>query len=395
MDKLDCVVQDYAWGDLAAIPKLLGVEPTGAPQAELWMGAHPKAPSTLPRGETLTDAIAADASSMLGSSVAERFGQLPYLFKVLSAGQPLSIQAHPSLAQAAAGFERENNAGIDVGAPNRTYRDANHKPEIICAITPFVAKCGFRPLAATRRLFDLFLGDSVSQLQERLAADGSDADVLAATLAWLLQLGERDAQALVAEVVASAQAARDDEFEPDLSWTPKIEEFFPGDIGVVVALLLNHVVLEPGDAVFLEAGNLHAYLSGTGMELMANSDNVVRGGLTPKHIDVDELLSVVDCTPIDAPVQRADSPVFTFEAAVPEFALTRYELTPTSDQTVRSTSADILIVASGSATVRSTDTDLELRQGEVAFIPAADSPYELAGDGTVFRAAVGDLSIGA
>ncbi len=394
MDKLDCVVQDYAWGDLTAIPELLGVEPSGVPQAELWMGAHPKAPSLLSDGQTLTDAIAADPASILGPDVAERFGQLPYLFKVLSAGQPLSIQAHPSLSQAAAGFVRENEAGIDVGAPDRTYRDANHKPEIICAITPFVAKCGFRPLGATRRLFSLLEGDPVSQLRAKLAADGSDAEVLAATLAWLLQLTEPEAQALVAEVVTAAATTHDHEFEPDLTWTPKIEGFFPGDIGVVVALLLNHVVLEPGDAVFLEAGNLHAYLSGTGMELMANSDNVVRGGLTPKHIDVDELLSVVDCTPIDPPVQRANGSAYTFEAAVPEFALSRHEIRDAAPQTITSTSADIVIVSQGSATVQTADASIELAQGEVAFVPATHAPYELVGVGTVFRATVGDLTIG-
>ena len=393
MEKLECVVQDYAWGDPESIPALLGRPATGEPQAEMWMGAHPKAPSTLD-GQSLTDVIAADPTAVLGADIADRFGQLPFLFKVLAAGQPLSVQAHPSLEQARVGFAREDALGIDIGAPERTYRDANHKPELICAITPFVGKCGFRPLAEAR---DLFATLQIETMVERLAiggADSTDADVHAATLAWLLRLTTDESTALVQSVVASAAATSSDVFADELEWTGIINGFFPDDIGVVVVLLLNHIVLEPGDAVFLDAGNLHAYLRGTGMELMANSDNVVRGGCTPKNIDVEELLSVVDCTPTDPPVQRASGKKHTFDSPVDEFSLTRYQLSADAEK-VEPISAEIIIVESGTATLETMETlatpsqALTLEQGEVGFVSASDGAYILSGTGTTFRASVG------
>ena len=384
MDKLESVVQNYAWGDPESIPALLGRAATGEPQAELWMGAHPIAPSMI-GDQSLTDVIASHPAEALGDHVAERFGQLPFLFKVLAAAQPLSIQAHPSLSQAQAGFAREDELGIDLGAPDRTYRDTNHKPELICAITPFVAKCGFRPLAEARELFGLLEADAVT---EQLGADGPDGDVLAAVLAWLLRLPKADSATLVRGVVEAAATAEATTFADELEWTGIINGYFPDDIGVVVALLLNHLVLEPGDAVFLDAGNLHAYLRGTGMELMANSDNVVRGGCTPKHIDVEELLQVVDCTPIDPPVQRVSGAAHTFDSPVPEFQLSRYEL-PAGASALEPRSAEIVFVESGSATLTTGDESLTLAQGEVGFVRANDGPYRLDGDGVVFRASVG------
>lgn len=384
MEKLECVVQDYAWGDFESIPALLGTRPTGEPQAELWMGAHPKAPSILD-GKRLTDVIASAPEAALGGAIAERFGQLPFLFKVLAAAQPLSIQAHPSLTQAQAGFERENGLGIDLGAPNRTYRDDNHKPELICAITPFVAKCGFRPLAEAQELFALL---DIPMMVEHLTADGADRDVLASTLAWLLRLPASESASLVRSVVEASASTTNAAFADELEWTGIINQFFPDDVGVVVALLLNHIVLEPGEAVFLAAGNLHAYLRGTGMELMANSDNVVRGGCTPKHIDVEELLEVVDCTPIDPPVQRVDGVVHTFDSPVEEFSLSRYVLSSAAAD-ISPISAEIIFVESGTATLTTSEESMTLKQGEVGFISVADGPYDLSGAGVAFRASVG------
>lgn len=379
-------VQEYAWGDIQAIPTILGVEPNGEPQAELWMGAHPKAPSQLPSGQTLDQAIAADPKGHLGPAVNERFGQLPFLFKILAAGKPLSIQSHPSLAQAQAGFERENHAGVALDSPVRTYRDANHKPEMICALTPFVGKCGFQDLDATRRLFARLDDNNLDPVRERLAASGPDADVLADTLAWLLRLPPVDAAKIAAATVAAAEAADDRRgFEAELEWTAKINQHFPNDIGLVVALLLNHVVLRPGEAFFLRAGNLHAYLQGVGVELMANSDNVVRGGLTPKNIDVEELLSVVDCTPIDPPVQVPGGSVHTFDAPVPEFSLTRIELGLETVSFIP-TGPEIVLVVEGNASATTSSETLAIRQGGVVFVSPNDGPYTLKGSGLAFRA---------
>ncbi len=401
MNKLDCVVQSYAWGDTDSIPSILGLAPTGEPQAELWMGAHPVAPSLL-NGIPLNEVVAATPETLLGADITDEFGQLPYLFKVLAAAQPLSIQAHPSLEQAKVGFAREDAAGIERTAANRTYRDANHKPELICALTPFVAKCGFRNLAETRDLFDLLTAtlssdaasglpdlQLLSDMHQQLNGSGSDAEILSATLAWLLRLPSDSATNLVSTVVdAAAALPAGSKFDDEALWTDRINSFFPGDIGVVVALLLNHLVLEPGEAVFLAAGNLHAYLQGTGMELMANSDNVVRGGCTPKHIDVEELLAVVDCTPIDPPIQRATSGAHTFESPVREFSLSRYE--PTAEaSSITPASAEILMTTAGTATIANANETIDLAQGEVAFIAASDGPYELTGNGTVFRATIG------
>ena len=262
-------------------------------------------------------------------------------------------------------------------------------PELICALTPFVAKCGFRSLGLTRQLFSGLDHLTVEPLRELLARDSPDSEVLAGVLAWLLRLNAGEATELVESVVRAAAVDPDPRFAPDLEWTNKINDFFPGDIGVVVALLLNHIVLEPGQAVFLAAGNLHVYLQGVGMELMANSDNVVRGGLTPKHIDVEELLRVVDCTPIDPPIQQAESPAHQFDSPVPEFSLTRLLLDPSTEHAVEPTSAEILIATDGVATLSNQTQMLSLNRGEVAFIGANDGPYKVTGRGTVFRAAVG------
>ncbi len=285
MERLTCTVQEYAWGDTESIPHLLGREPDGRPKAELWMGAHPRASSVCADGTPLVDRISGDPNTALGCELAERFGQLPFLFKILAAGEPLSIQSHPTLEQAVAGFNRENEEGIPLDAPHRVYRDANHKPELIAALTPFHAKCGFRPLWESRQLFSQLVSAGeqavLQPLVEILFDSGDPATVYKNALAHILA-AERDEEAIAAATVRAAQElgylSAADPFRTELEWTERIASSFPGDSGVTVALMLNHVVLEPGQAVFLEAGNLHAYLSGVGMELMANSDNVVARG---------------------------------------------------------------------------------------------------------------------
>ncbi|MDX1734123.1 MAG: mannose-6-phosphate isomerase, class I, partial [Halioglobus sp.] len=267
--RLENSIKDYAWGDARRLPELFGLEnPDGAPQAEIWMGAHPADPSRVRvDGElqALDGLIASDPGRILGADVAARFdGRLPFLFKVLNAGQPLSIQLHPDKATAEAGFARENEAGIPLDASHRNYADPNHKPELICALTPFRALCGFRPyeeICAALTLLDApQLDDALQRLRDE---PGSDA--LKALCLTLLDLGQNDVSALLEIALQRAvEVEREDFNELCL-----LHEYYPGDRGVLFALLLNRVELQPGEALFLGAGNVHSYLGGVGLEIMA------------------------------------------------------------------------------------------------------------------------------
>ncbi len=427
MFKIKGQVQDNAWGDPEAIPRIVGYEPSGDPQAEYWLGAHPKAPSEIVDergsdvgpGESLDKLIAADPVAALGSATAERFGQLPFLLKILAAGKPLSIQAHPSLEQARAGFARENEAGLGLLAPNRSYRDPNHKPEMICALTPFEAKCGLRPVAELSALLALFESGPVKQWGAVVSrsVESGEAVALAESVEWLLSLDPDAASDLIEALVTETRHLIDDagaeagRFFAELTWTVEIAESFPGDIGIAVALMLNHLTLQPGEAMYLGAGNLHAYLSGVGIELMANSDNVLRGGLTAKHIDVDELLSVVSYEPMRPPVQRPDSQNHTFETPIPEFSLTRIvgpgfrpEDGPPDepvDIDVELDGPEIVLVTDGSTRLKATGQQdveacgaLEVAAvgGEAVFVPHAHGRYRLTIDSprtVVWRATTG------
>lgn len=262
MQRVEGVVQHYPWGDPAFIPELLGLEPDGRPWAELWLGTHPNGPSTLDDGTPLADVT----------------GELPYLLKVLVAAQPLSLQTHPNADQAIDGFAR--------GA----YPDSNPKPELLCALSPFVALCGIRPVDATLGLLHDIGADDLARL---VAADGPGAALHA------LYRNDVDPRPTIAACAHSTRL--------EAEWVRRLDAMYPAEASVAATLLLNLVVLEPGDAVRLDAGNLHAYLHGAGIELMGASDNVIRGGLTVKHVDVDELLDVVDPAPLVEPVLPAGS----------------------------------------------------------------------------------------
>ncbi|HXR43877.1 MAG TPA: mannose-6-phosphate isomerase, class I, partial [Pseudolysinimonas sp.] len=278
--------RDYAWGSTTAIPALLGTAASGGPEAELWLGDHPGSPARLVgRPGTLRDVEAAP---------------LPFLLKVLAAAQPLSLQAHPDAAQARAGFAAEEAAGIPRDAPERNYRDASHKPELIYALRDgFRALSGFRPVEQTRTLLEPVAGDArIAPLLERLVDDGSLREVFS----WLISRGD-GVDELVAAIVESSAVA------DDVSWDTvrRLSDAYPGDPGIAISLLLHTIVLKRGEALYLRAGNVHAYLEGVGVELMASSDNVLRGGLTVKHVDVPELLNVLDFTPLPVPYLRAVS----------------------------------------------------------------------------------------
>jgi mannose-6-phosphate isomerase len=379
---LSNVPRDYAWGSRTLIAELQGREPSGAPEAEVWFGDHAGAPSVVGDGSGRTlDRWLADEGAATGAPA-----RLPFLLKLLAAGAPLSIQVHPSKVEAEAGYAREHAAGVPVDAGHRNYRDDNHKPELIVALSErFEALAGLRDRDESLRLLGV-LGDApgVTELAARLA-EGEPAAALRATLAWLLS-GATPAQ--IDGIAAAARAARDARFDGELALVARLADAYPGDPGVVVALLMNRVVLAAGEAVFVGAGVLHAYVAGLGVELMAASDNVLRGGLTPKHVDVDELLAIVDTTPGPAPVlaPEAVAPgVDRFDGGIPDFALTRVRLDG-GRIAVPLPGTAIVLATAGSVRVHVTGADAVLAPGQAILATPDETSIALSGDGVAFVA---------
>ncbi|MEU9354796.1 mannose-6-phosphate isomerase, class I [Streptomyces griseoloalbus] len=381
MDRLDNTIRPYAWGSTTAIPRLLGTEPTGEPQAEMWMGAHPGAPSRTDRG-TLVEVIDADPEKELGPDSVARFGpRLPFLLKLLAAGAPLSLQVHPDLTQAKEGYADEERRGVPVTAPHRNYKDANHKPELICALTEFDGLCGFRDPLRAADLLDGLGVDSLKPYVDLLHAHPEEAALREVLTAVLTADPEE-----MAHTVTEAAAACD---RLGGAYAPyaDIAHHYPGDPGVIAAMLLNHVRLQPGEALFLGAGVPHAYLDGLGVEIMANSDNVLRCGLTPKHVDVPELLRIVRFEAGDPGVLRPEAGPDgeeVYETPIDEFRLSRYVLpegAATHDLTLPT--PQILLCTAGS--VRAGDH--ELSPGRSVFVPAGEKA-DVSGTGTLFRATV-------
>jgi mannose-6-phosphate isomerase len=397
MDRLVNTVRPYAWGSTTAIPGLLGSEPTGEPQAELWMGAHPGAPSHLNRGSglvPLNEVIDADPLAELGGAVVERFGpRLPFLFKILAAGAPLSLQVHPDLTQAKAGFEDEEARNIPVDAPYRNYKDANHKPEMLCALVPFDGLCGFRRPSEAADLFERLGVDGLKPYVDILRAE-PESEALREVLVSVLTT-DRDA---MAETVAQATEAAErlgtegGRFAHSYTAYAKVAHSFPGDPGIIAAMLLNYLRLQPGEALYLGAGVPHAYLDGLGVELMANSDNVLRCGLTPKHVDVPELLRIVRFESSEPAVlrpQASEDGEEVYDAPIDEFRLSRYLFKPgEAPRALDGQTPQILLCTAGTARLTSKDgPEIDLAQGESAYVPVGEQ-VEANGDGTLFRATV-------
>ncbi|MYR62785.1 mannose-6-phosphate isomerase, class I [Streptomyces sp. SID625] len=381
MDRLDNTIRPYAWGSTTAIPHLLGVEPSGEPQAEMWMGAHPGAPSRTGRG-TLSAVIDADPERELGAGAVTRFGpRLPFLLKLLAAGAPLSLQVHPDLDQAREGYADEERRGVPADAPQRNYKDANHKPELICALTEFDGLCGFRVPAEAAALLAALDVDSLKPYVDLLRARPEEA-ALREVLTAILTADPEEVARTVGEA-ATACARLGGDHAPYAG----IAHHHPGDPGVLAAMLLNHVRLQPGEALFLGAGIPHAYLNGLGVEIMANSDNVLRCGLTPKHVDVPELLRIVRFEAADPGVLRPEAAPDgeeVYETPIDEFRLSRYVLpegAPAHDLTLAT--PQILLCTAGS--VRAGEE--ELTPGQSVFVPAGEKA-EVSGAGTLFRATV-------
>ena len=391
--KMKNTIQTYAWGSYSAIPQLLGQAfPSSKPQAELWIGAHPKAPSLLwfqGRWQALDQLISQYPDALLGRTVVNRFGtQLPFLLKILAAEQPLSIQAHPDKAQAKAGFLRENDEGIDLSAAHRNYRDPQHKPECLCALTPFEGLCGFRSLSDMMSLMGSVWPMQYNNLMTALTKEGTQS-----FFEQIMNLPPKTSLELVSGSVDKASASID--INPAFSWMVRLNELFPGDIGVLAPLFLNMIKLQPEEAIFLPARQLHGYLNGVGVEVMANSDNVLRGGLTPKHIDVPELLRVLDFTPHKPDILTAEgngSAGCIFPSKVEEFELSILHTQDGRSDTLNleSDSVCILLCTRGSAVLRyhRNEKVAAVRTGESLLIPAALTDCALSGKATIFRATV-------
>lgn len=373
-------IRPYAWGSRTVIAELQGrPAPTEAPEAELWLGAHPGDPSTVAAAAgpvSLATLIADDPTTQLGDQVAAQFGpRLPYLLKVLAADEPLSLQAHPDPDYAREAWARQQ---ADPSLP-KNYTDAHHKPEMLVALTPFEALCGFRAPSAAADDLEAMDIPALAPVVKALR----NADLRAAVetlLSW-----PADDRATLIDAVVTADTSR---LATDLA------AHYPGDPGVLVALLLNHVRLQPGEAIWMPAGNLHAYLRGSGIELMAASDNVLRGGLTPKRVDVTELLKVLRFEVLDDPILPATEVapgILTWDVPVPDFVLYRLTLDGTRPPTeVPAAGPRIVLAVAGDLFVgQAVDgTPVELSAGSAAYAPAGAGRIKLAGDGTAFVAAV-------
>jgi len=390
-------IQPYAWGSTTSISELLGVpNPGGQPQAELWMGAHPMAPSQVLVGDAwipLDVLIERDPEAILGPKVAAGFNRrLPFLFKVLAAAAPLSIQAHPDREQAREGFERENRQGMPLHAPQRSYRDPNSKPECICAMTPFWAMCGFRPpgtiLAGLGMLSPRALAVELADFAAQCDAAG-----LRRLFAALLRLDSGRRRQAINEALLNAAQWTDDA----RVWIVSLARHYPDDIGVLSPALMNVIRLEPGQAVFLAAGVLHSYLEGTGIEIMANSDNVVRGGLTSKPVDILELMKLLNFDWQDIQTVRGHSVTpaeKVYQTPAREFSLSMIELRRAEAfQNSATRTVEILLCIDGHARIITEAPDqnvLELSKGASALVPASAPAYRITGPARIFKATVPD-----
>jgi mannose-6-phosphate isomerase len=395
--------RDYDWGSRDAIARLQGRAPSETPEAEVWFGDHPGAPALVAdgSGETLDAWISAHGAE---HGIA---GPLPFLLKLLAAESPLSIQAHPTIEQARAGFEREEAARVPRDAAHRNYRDANHKPEVIVAIDgDFEALAGFRPADELAALLDALDVDDpdVWRLRSALGgadagadgASGGDARAAIATFVGALLSGEVGGAVALISAASTAPAPR---FADDFATLRRIEEAYPGDPGVAVALLMNRIVLAEGEALFVPAGVPHAYLRGLGVEIMAASDNVLRGGLTPKHVDVPELLSVLDARPgrveLLTPVVEAPG-VAVFAPPVSDFSLVRVQRDTTApdasgpETSVALHGPTIALATRGRPTIVGSTTTLTLAPGEACLVTPDEGAVRIGGSGEVFLARSGE-----
>ncbi|PHM52434.1 mannose-6-phosphate isomerase [Xenorhabdus sp. KK7.4] len=383
MLKMTNQIQHYDWGSTTALTDIYGIaNPDNQPMAELWMGAHPKCSSQVADPETgqpiaLNQLIAQDPEKYLGKKVATQFGRLPFLFKVLCAAQPLSIQVHPDKSSAEKGFTRENAAGIPLNSPQRNYKDDNHKPELVYALTPFRAMNAFRPLSEITELLS-YVSNAHPDIQPFIQHPTEQG--LSFLFAQLLNMQGKQ-KSLALAVLKSALNSRQGEPWETIK---KMTEFYPDDNGLFTPLLLNIVELQPGQAMFLYARTPHAYLEGVALEVMANSDNVLRAGLTSKHIDVPELMANLEfsskpaATLLTIPTQEKEA--LNYSVPVNDFHFSIYAVSG-QPITLENDSASVLFCSGGQITVKSAEQELKLYAGESIFLAAAEKNVTIYGNG--------------
>ncbi|MBM7830053.1 mannose-6-phosphate isomerase [Agromyces cerinus] len=407
---IDNTPRDYAWGSTTAIAAFRGTEESGAPEAELWLGAHPGSPARMLDAASVGHAdlaawIEADPEQALGARLAAEGARLPFLLKVLAAAAPLSLQAHPTPAQARAGYAREEADGVPLAAYDRNYKDEFHKPELIVAVSDtFDALSGFRPLSEVQGVLEVLrAADAAAEEPDPGALDLLEARLsgehaLSDTVEWLLRDGRGgdtgEASWVIDRVTALAASATALASPYALSFETvgALAEAYPGDPGVVISLLLNRVRLVRGEALYLAAGNVHAYLDGLGIELMAASDNVLRGGLTPKHIDVAELLDVLDFTPITAPYLtpvEISPGVTVYRPGVPDFELYRVEPATQVARVVLDGPAIVVVEGDGVVIGGGTGASVALGRGESVYVTPDERTLEISGAGIAWIATTG------
>ncbi|MCH2175189.1 MAG: mannose-6-phosphate isomerase, class I [Lentisphaeria bacterium] len=389
--RMENTIQNYDWGSTKLIQGLMDKPASESEKwAEVWMGAHPKAPSKVGDSDLAT-LIDENPIKFLGEATAKKFeNRLPYMMKLLAAAKGLSIQAHPNKQQAEVGFKKENEAGIPIDAPYRNYKDNNHKPEVIVALSEFWGLNGFKLI---EEMIVLLEEVNIAEFQiylEALKNSKSRAEVTNLTK-YILEMPETELSSAVNQLVAYAREhtyAR-----PEYRWILKSYDEYGDDCGLFFILMLNLVHLQPGEGMFCNAGDLHAYLYGLGVELMANSDNVLRGGLTPKHIDVPELLSLLtfDCRkPALYLGDKLSEIERVYNCPVHEFYLRSVSLE--HDETWLQNvlrSAEIIVCVKGEIMIQELENSekIKLRQGQSIFISADSEGYELSGRGMLYIAA--------
>lgn len=381
MFRLQNGVQKYEWGSPVAIPQFMGATPEGDPVAEMWIGTHPLNASVV---------IADDGAER---PLSEEVGELPFMLKVLAAERPLSLQVHPSLAQAQSGFEIEEATGVAIDAPHRVYKDANHKPEMVYALSTFDSLIGFRPTAEILRVLSPIDAPLAKQLAADLRSDPGFAGIVR-RLQWLLTSKVTSDE--ISAVVKACQVLADHGLDVKRAYATAVElaETFPEDVGVVISLMLNRMTLQPGEAAFLETGVIHAHLSGLCLEVMANSDNVLRAGLTNKHIDARGLVACLDTgmarvARVTPEYQLGDAEVFA--PGDVEFALAVVQVSPADTEGIELVKAGptLLICTGGEVTVRNgAGEEQRVRRGESLVVTPADGQITVHGLGEVASAFV-------
>ncbi len=403
--RLSPCLKSYDWGSYDALPAFLGIEPTGEAVAEAWFGTHPLGPCPVASVDgdagdlSLAEVTARDPAFWFGAGNRE----MSFLLKVLAIGRPLSLQMHPNLVEARRGFDEENRRGIPVSDPTRVFRDANHKPELICALTEIDALCGFRPTADSIELLTLLSGRIGEGFVHALNAGMSIKTLVRRSLSPTDELvGATIAarSAAIAELVECADRVVSrgcpEKYRLAATWIARLGRQYPTDGGVAVAALLNCVRLNKGEALFLDAGNMHAYLRGLGVEIMANSDNVIRAGMTSKHIDVDVLTRLVDTDPIAEPVTVARRSTLmggaeweTWVVPVPDFSLSRVKVRSDNPEALPDAPGiRVALCSEGSVTVTGSGSTVILRKGQ-ALVSPASAALTISGDGEAFFASPG------